>query len=240
VLDEVASLLHHHTQAEAFLADPAIAAVQPLHADALEGSLVGPWRVLGLLGRGGMGVVYLAERADGAYEREVALKVVKRGMDTDAIVDRFLKERQILSGLVHPGIAQFLDAGVTPDGRPYFVMERVEGTTLLHYCSLRRLGLEERLRLFCEVCEAVQYAHANLVVHRDLKPSNILVTDEGKVKLLDFGIAKVLSGDGLAEQTTLTGVGFRPLTPEYAAPEQLAGARITTASDGYSLGALVE
>jgi eukaryotic-like serine/threonine-protein kinase len=237
---EVDSLLLAHERAAAFLDSPVLGAGGPAPSDAsLEGRLVGPWRVLRLLGRGGMGAVYLAERADGEYERLVALKVVKRGMDTDAILGRFLRERQILARLEHSGIARFLDAGATHDGQPYFVMERIEGLDLIRYCDTHGLGLEERLRLFADVCRAVQYAHANLVVHRDLKPSNILVTGDGQVKLLDFGIAKVLTGDGDAEVTTLTAAGVRPVTPEYAAPEQLLGGPVTTATDVYSLGAVL-
>jgi eukaryotic-like serine/threonine-protein kinase len=242
---EVESLLAAHDAASVFLNSPALGAPEPGQAPpsdaSLEGQLVGPWRVLRVLGRGGMGAVYLAERADGEYERVVALKVVKRGMDTDAILGRFRRERQILARLEHPGIARFLDAGATADGRPYFVMERVDGVPLTRYCEDRGLGLDDRLRLFADVCRAVQYAHANLVVHRDLKPSNILVTGDGQVKLLDFGIAKLVAGDdgAEAEATTLTVAGMRPLTPEYASPEQIHGEPVTTAADVYSLGAVL-
>jgi eukaryotic-like serine/threonine-protein kinase len=237
---ELDSLLAAHERAGDFLSEPGVEGLTPVEPDrSLEGTLLGPWRILSLLGRGGMGAVYLAERADGEYERQVALKLVKRGMDTDAILDRFRTERQILARLDHPGIARFLDAGATDDGRPYFVMERIEGTSITRYCDDGRLDLEARIRLFCDVCRAVRYAHANLVVHRDIKPSNLLVTPEGQVKLLDFGIAKVLDGDGSTARTTLTMLGARPLTPEYAAPEQLQGLPVTTAADVYSLGAVL-
>jgi eukaryotic-like serine/threonine-protein kinase len=238
---ELDSLLAAHELAGTFLSEAGAGpgGLPPLATPPLEGERVGPWRVLRLLGRGGMGAVYLAERADGEYQRQVALKLVKRGMDTDAVLRRFLEERQILARLEHPGIARFLDAGATGDGRPYFVMERIDGQPLIRFCDERGLGLEARLHLFCDVCRAVQYAHQNLVVHRDLKPSNILVTANGQVKLLDFGIAKLVAGDGFAEATTLTVEGIRPLTPEYAAPEQLRGEPVTTAADVYSLGAVL-
>jgi len=200
------------------------------------GEVVGPYRLLRKLGRGGMATVYLAERADGLWEQHVALKLVRRGLDTEDVVRRFLAERQILSSLNHPNIASLLDGGTTDEGLPYLVMEYVEGTPLTEYCDEQELGIEERLRLFCAVARAVQHAHRSLVVHRDLKPSNILVTSEGRVKLLDFGIAKILdpAGDGSRTRTAL-----RPLTPEYASPEQVEGAVITTASDVYQLGFLL-
>jgi serine/threonine-protein kinase len=239
---EVDSLLAAHESAVTFLEGSVLEPIrQHGTADSLEPDdheRVGPWRLLRRLGRGGMGVVYLAERADGQYERRVALKLVKRGMDMESILGRFLAERQILAGLEHPHIARFLDGGVTDDGRPYFVMEGVEGLSLTRYCEARDLGLDARLRLFCDVCRAVQYAHNNLVVHCDLKPSNILVTSAGRVKLLDFGIAKVL-GDAPGAYAALTTDGQSPLTPAYAAPEQLQGEPVTTAADIYSLGAVL-
>src|SRR6185369_5291853 len=158
------------------------------------GTRVGSWRLLALLGRGGMGEVYLAERDEGTFVQRAALKLIKRGMDSRAIVRRFVRERQILSRLEHPGIARLLDGGSAEDGRPFFVLERVEGVPIDEHCRARGLGLEERLRLVQGVCAAVDSAHHNLVVHRDLKPANILVTADGAVKLLDFGIAKLLSG----------------------------------------------
>ncbi|HWB43287.1 MAG TPA: serine/threonine-protein kinase, partial [Gemmatimonadales bacterium] len=200
--------------------------------------MVGPYRLARELARGGMGVVYLADRADGQFEQRVALKLIKRGMDSDEIHRRFLAERQILARLDHPHIARLLDGGVSAEGQPYFALEYVEGSTLLGHCESRQLGLEDRLRLFLDVCDAVRYAHQNLVVHRDLKPSNILVTADGQVKLLDFGIAKLLSEEPGAE-TGLTETGLRVMTPEYAAPEQVSGAPVTTATDVYALGAVL-
>ena len=201
------------------------------------GERLGPYRLLRELGRGGMGVVFLAERADGAFERRVALKVLKRGMDTEDIVRRFRNERQILAHLEHKNIAELYDGGTTEDHRPYFVMEYVEGLPIDRYCDQHQLTVEERLRLFLKVMEAVQVAHQSLVVHRDLKPTNILVGADGEPKLLDFGIAKLLAPQGFLEETQ-TG-RFRPMTPAYASPEQRKGKGITTASDVYSLGVLL-
>jgi eukaryotic-like serine/threonine-protein kinase len=202
------------------------------------GRTVGPYRIMRELGRGGMGAVYLAERED-QFRKRVAIKVLPPGMGTRESVWRFLEERQILASLDHRGIARLLDGGVTEDGLPYYVMEYVEGTPIDAFCDAQRLTIDERLRLFCEVCEAVQYAHRNLVVHRDLKPGNILVTAaDGQIKLLDFGIAKLL-GPGRIADITLTGPGARPMTPEYASPEQVLGRPISTASDVYSLGVLL-
>ncbi|NNF57248.1 MAG: serine/threonine protein kinase, partial [Rhodothermaceae bacterium] len=199
-----------------------------------------PYRVLRLLGRGGMGAVYLAERADGQFEQTVALKLIREGFDSPALRARFLHERQTLARLQHPGIARLLDGGLDDAGRPFFAMEVVEGERLDRYCDTHRLGLKHRLLLFSEVCEAVHYAHQNLVVHRDLKPSNILVTTNGDaaphVKLLDFGVAKLLERDS-GEAHTQT--GLRAMTPEYAAPEQVRGAPVTTAADVYSLGVVL-
>jgi serine/threonine-protein kinase len=202
---------------------------------------LGPYRLLRELGEGGMGTVYLAERADGQFEQTVAIKVLRRGMTTDSMVQRFLAERQILAGLEHPGIARLLDGGIDDRGRPYIVMERVEGLPLLAHCDRARLPLRERIALFESVCEAVDYAHGRLVVHRDLKPSNILVTGSGQVKLVDFGIAKLLSEDSASSEmgATPTRDGLQPMTPEYAAPEQVRGEPVTTASDVYALGVVL-
>jgi len=199
------------------------------------GDRVGPYRLAEELGRGGMGRVFKAVRDDAQFDQEVALKVLKRGLDTDEIVQRFLHERQILARLHHPNIAALMDGGTTPDGLPYFVMERVHGVAIHRYCDQHRLSIRQRLELFLKVCDAVQFAHRNLVVHRDLKPGNILVSEEGEPKLLDFGIAKLLESD----QSPLTSAGMRPMTPEYASPEQILGHPITTASDVYSLGGLL-
>ena len=206
----------------------------------------GSYRIVRELGRGGMGTVYLAERAGKQFQQEVALKVVKRGMDSDLVLQRFLRERQILARLQHPGIARFFDGGRTDGGQPYFAMEYVPGQPLTEFCDAHRLGVEARLQLFLEVCEALQYAHRNLVVHRDLKPSNILVTEPGetpsgggRVKLLDFGIAKLLGEDEDPSTDTLTQTGMPLMTPEYAAPEQVRGEPVTTAADVYALGVIL-
>ena len=197
---------------------------------------VGPYRVLEEIGRGGMGTIYRAERATPDFRQEVAVKVLRRGVDTDDVVRRFIAERRILAELAHPNIARLVDGGATPDGRPYLVMEYVQGSHITRYCDDGGLGLEERIRLFLEVVDAVRYAHTHLVVHRDLKPSNILVTPRGDVKLLDFGIAKLLEGDGAEAHT---GTHHLLLTPQYASPEQLRGEAVTTASDVYQLGVLL-
>ncbi|MEM9998725.1 MAG: serine/threonine-protein kinase [Bacteroidota bacterium] len=206
-----------------------------------EGTRVGPYRIEGILGRGGMGTVYRAARADGTFEKAVALKLVKRGIDTDAVLRRFRHERQILAGLDHPHIARLLDAGAAADGRPYLVMEVVDGLRITDYADRHGLDLEARLALFEQVCAAVAYAHRHLVVHRDLKPSNILVAEgenngPPQAKLLDFGIARLLDS---APDITLTQAGQRILTPEYAAPEQRDGGAVTTATDVYALGVVL-
>lgn len=200
------------------------------------GKRIGPYHVVDILGHGGMGTVYVAQRDDGQFEQRVALKLVKRGMDSEAILRRFRQERQILASLEHPNIARLLDGGLTEDGHPYLVMEYVAGEPITAYCDRKRLSTEERLLLFQTVCDAVQYAHRNLVVHRDLKPSNILVTDEGSVKLLDFGIAKLLIASASDQSVPHTQTGVRLMTPEYAAPEQVRGEAVTTATDVYQLG----
>lgn len=196
---------------------------------------LGPYRLLESIGAGGMGRVYLGERSDGAFDRQVAVKVVKRGMDSDEMLTRFRLEQQILARLEHPHIARLLDAGIGEDGRLYYVMEYVDGQPIHRYCDEHRLSIGQRLELFSRVCEAVQYAHQALVVHRDLKPSNILVSADGQVKLLDFGIAKLLD----APDAALTRTGEAVLTPDYAAPEQILRQTITTAVDIYALGVLL-
>ncbi len=201
---------------------------------------IGPYRILDRIAEGGMGVVFLAERADQEFDKKVAVKLIRSGMDTRSIVERFRRERQILAGLEHPNIAHLLDGGSTSDGRPYFVMEYVEGEPIDLYCDHHRLGLEARLDLFLTVCDAIGHAHQNLVVHRDLKPSNILVTEEGTAKLLDFGIAKLLDEEGTEpEATELTRPGEKALTPSFASPEQVRGELVSTASDVYSLGVIL-
>src|SRR4029077_6398714 len=187
------------------------------------------------IGRGGMGAVFLAERADDEYQKRVAIKLIKRGMDTDSVLRHFRNERQILASFDHPNIARLFDGGTTENGLPYFVMECVEGLAIDRYCNTHGLSISERLKLFLEVCAAVSYAHRHTVIHRDIKPSNILVTSEGIPKLLDFGIAKLLHTDGDAA-TIVTATGLRVMTPEYGSPEQLEGRPVTAATDVYSLG----
>lgn len=207
----------------------------------LEGARIGPYRVLRELGRGGMGVVLLAERVEGGFEQRVALKLVRRGLDSAEILARFAVERQILARLQHENVARLLDGGATEAGQPYFAMEYVEGVPLTDYCERQRLGTAGRLRLFLQVCDAVDYAHRNLVVHRDLKPSNVLVSPRGQVRLLDFGIAKVLAAapDAVGRTSAVTQVEARALTPQYAAPEQLRGLPVSTSTDVYSLGVVL-
>ena len=201
--------------------------------DSRIGRLIGNYKILEKISAGGMGAVYLAERADGQFEKKVALKLIKRGMDSEAILQRFLLERRILANLEHPNIARLLDAGMTENGLPFFAMEYVEGEPITDFCQKRELSIRERLELFRSVCSAVAYAHQNLIVHRDLKPSNLLVTKDGVPKLLDFGIAKLLDANAAAD---VTKTDFRILTPAYASPEQVRGEFVTTASDIYSLG----
>jgi len=203
------------------------------------GERVGPYRIQQEIGRGGMGAVYRAVRADDQFQMEVAIKVMRRRPGRPDLLQRFQTERQILATLEHPNIARMLDGGTTGAGEPYVVMEYVRGQSLDAYCNQRRLGTRERLAIFRQVCAAVQYAHSNLVVHRDLKPGNILVTVEGVVKLLDFGIAKLLNPDFSPVEPAETATEYRILTPEYAAPEQLKGAAITTATDVYGLGVVL-
>lgn len=194
----------------------------------------GPWRITGILGFGGMGAVYRAVRADLAYQKEVAVKVLHTGLAVPAVQERFRQERQILANLEHPNIARMLDGGETPDGHSYIVMEYVAGEDILSYCRRHQLSNEEKLRLFLPLCAAVQEAHGHHIIHRDLKPSNILVTGSGSPKLLDFGIAKWLEGTA---PPTLT--GLQPMTPQYASPEQMRGSELTPATDIYSLGAVL-
>ncbi|HEV7503696.1 MAG TPA: serine/threonine-protein kinase [Thermoanaerobaculia bacterium] len=208
-------------------------------ATAVAGLRIGPYRILSELGRGGMGAVYLAVRADQAYEQRVAIKLVKRGMDTDDIVRRFVHERKILAALVHPNIARLIDGGSTIDGRPFFVMEYIEGRPITVFAQDKKLSVEDRLRLFVKVCSAVQFAHQNLIVHRDIKPGNLLVDRDGEPKLLDFGIAKLIAPPAFGNLSELTHAHRQPMTPDYASPEQLAGEPVTTATDIYGLGILL-
>jgi len=223
-----------HESAGNFIKKPALVDVGLIEDDeanrgpAVTGQQIGSYKIIRELGRGGMGTVYLAARADESFDKQVALKLIKRGMDSDAIIRRFVTERQILANLDHPNIARLIDGGTTEDGLPYFVLEYVEGTIITRYCDQRKLNTTGRLQLFRHICAAVQFAHQNLIVHRDLKPSNIIVTEDGTPKLLDFGIA--------VEATATIG---RVLTPEYASPEELRGLRVTTSSDVFSLGVVL-
>ncbi len=233
IRDEVESLLRFDQNSHSLSVDFAGAAEEILQANGpVPGKTVwGPYRVVRPLGRGGMGAVYLAERADGEVEHRVAVKVVRAAADLPAFQERFLAERRILASLNHPGIAHLLDAGRTGDGQPYLVMEYIDGVSIDDYCS--KLDLRSLLKVFLLVCEAVSYAHRNLIIHRDLKPSNILIDAAGQPKLLDFGIAKILDE---ADQTRTL---VRILTPEYASPEQMRGEAHSTATDIYSLGAVL-
>jgi len=235
--DEVRSLLASDPTGRSVVGDAVRDVAGAVAAGIRSGAAIGPYRILREIGRGGMGAVFLAERADGQFHQQVALKLIKRGMDSDQIVARFRRERQILAGLQHPNIARLLDGGVTDDGQPYFAMEHVEGEPIDDYCDARRLPVDERLALFLEVCGAVSHAHAGLVVHRDLKPDNILVTVGGQVRLLDFGIAKMVTDEG--DLTELTQAGHHVMTPAYASPEQVRGEAVGTATDVYSLGVIL-
>src|SRR6266705_1621918 len=233
---EVESLLNSHERAGNFIDQPSLFFADDTLRDngstLQAGELIGSYRIVRELGRGGMGAVYLAERADEQYKKRVAIKLIKRGMDTDAVLRHFRNERQILASFDHPNIARLFDGGTTKSGLPYFVMEYVEGLPIDQYCDTYRLSVTERLELFRDVCAAVTYAHRHTVIHRDIKPSNILVTSDGAPKLLDFGIAKILQPGGRAEAlATLT--ALRLMTPEYASPEQVRGQPLTTATDVY-------
>ena len=239
---EVESLLACEEGADGFLDAPALALSADFFADGdgaeeRAGQTVGHYRIIREIGRGGMGAVFLAERSDGEFRQEVALKVVRRSFADPELARRFRRERQILASLNHPNIARLLDGGVSADGEPFFAMEYVEGVRIDDYCAARNLPTEGRLRLFLAVCRGVAYAHQNLVIHRDIKPSNILVTTDGTPKLLDFGIAKLLDAEHTGEHTQ---TDLRAFTPDYASPEQVSGARVTTASDVYSLGVLLQ
>lgn len=235
---EVLRLLQAHRRAEGFLDSPSpqvakalFEAPAPMAPEELP-ERIGPWRIVRLIGQGGMGAVFLGERADGQFEQRAAIKVIQRG--TPGLVRRFIEERRILALLEHPGIARLIEGGLTPGGLPYFAMELIEGAHLNRYCDDHDLPLEGRLELLDQVCDAVSYAHHHLIIHRDLKPSNILVTPDGRVKLLDFGIAKVLSGSGAPRTDTQ----LPAMTPEFAAPEQVRGEAVSTATDVYALGVL--
>jgi eukaryotic-like serine/threonine-protein kinase len=238
---EVVELIASHEGAGSFMAaaafEPAMKRGAEKGVDSRVGWRIGSYQTIREIGRGGMGTVYLAARADEEYRKQVAIKVVKRGMDTEAVVRGFRQERQILAGLDHPHIARLLDGGSTDDGLPYFVMDYIEGFPLDVYCDAHTLSVSQRLELFRTVCLAVEYAHQHGVIHRDLKPGNILVTVAGVPKLVDFGIAKVLNPE--VRSATVRTTIARPLTPAYASPEQVRGEEITPASDIYSLGVIL-
>ena len=232
---EVEALLRAHDRVGAFLETPAAPSPAPDPA-LLPGRRIGPYEIERELGHGGMGAVYLALRADDAFEKRVAIKVTRGALGSPEAVERFKRERQILARLEHPNIARLLDGGATEDGLPYFVMEYIEGRPIHSHCDDKRLDIAARLRIFLEVSAAVEYAHHNLIVHRDLKPGNILVTPEGVPRLLDFGIAKLSDPESAGQATEVTSLAF---TPWYASPEQVQGEPMTTATDVYSLGVLL-
>ncbi len=234
----VASLIRADRDAEggAFLNREA--AAPPAAAVSLEGRRLGPWQIERLIGSGGMGQVWLARRTDGLYDGLAAIKLMRLSALDAGANARFAREGQLLGRLSHPNIARLLDAGVTESGERYLVLEYVDGERIDRYCDRRRLTVTQRVALFIVVCQAVAHAHENLVVHRDLKPSNIFVTADGQVKLLDFGVAKLIEGDAetAGEASDLTRSGGAAMTPEYASPEQLNGGTVTTATDVYGLG----
>ena len=239
LVDDVRSLLAADSGAGILDAPPSqVTSVATLLEDRQPGH-VGAYRIVRELGRGGMGIVYLADRADGQFEQRVAIKLIESRDADDPLHRRFLAERQILATLKHPNIGRLLDGGVTEEGRPYLVMEYVDGLPITKYCDDRRLDVRARLLLFSDVCAAVQHAHQNLVIHRDLKPSNILVSSDGCVHLLDFGIAKLITPALAPAPMPVTRFDSRMMTPEYASPEQVRGESLTTASDIYSLGVLL-
>ena len=234
--DEVEKLLRIEADQPGFMAQPV---VHEVAMTPVEGDHLGPYRLVRLIGEGGMGQVWEAVRADGLYERRVALKLLRPGFADPKLRSRFTRERVILARLAHAYIARLLDAGVTTDGQPYLALEYIQGEPITDYARRLKLPLAERLRLYLQVCEAVSHAHANLVVHRDLKPGNILVTPAGDVRLLDFGIAKLLDEPAKEGTAELTRAGARAFTLHYAAPEQIRGEPVTTMTDVYSLGVVL-
>ncbi len=241
LLDEVAALDDHSDESLSGVRDRLLTDVIASDNDTenLSGRTIGHWQVRRRIARGGLATVYIADRNDGEFQQKAALKVLRRGLDTDDLILRFRAERQILSSLDHPSIAAILDGGALPDGRPYLVLEFIEGAVITDYCSKAMLSVPDKVRLLIEVLRALHHAHTHLVVHRDVKPSNILVTEEGNVSLLDFGIAKILDPATMPGASTATRTGISLLTPGYGSPEQHAGAPITTASDIYQCGLLL-
>ena len=231
---QVRELLLAHQSSGTFLNDDSL-----FHQAAETGRQIGPWKIIRQIGEGGMSTVYLAERADGQFERHVAIKFLHGIMPGRERHQRILQEQKILARLQHKNIAQLLDAGFTDEGRPYFILEYVKGVPATEWCQKSKTDINECLRIFQQICEAVQYAHQQLIVHRDLKPTNILVTEDGTVKLLDFGIAKLLDENPDDAGAPLTRTGMQLMTPEYASPEQVSGDTITTATDVYALGLLL-
>lgn len=245
---EVEQLLSQYEQASSFIEQPIINStsgnvlanlLDESDADPLTGQVLGSYRIEREIGRGGMGAVYEASRADGEFRLRVAVKVVKRGVDTDFVLRRFRNERQILAALDHQFITRLIDGGTTDDGRPYFVMEYIDGSPLYRHCDREKLGLVERLNLFSRICEAVEYAHQHRVIHRDLKPSNIFIANDGNPRLLDFGIAKLLDPDLAIDTLQPTATALRMMTVDYASPEQIRGDKVTFATDVYSLGVIL-
>jgi serine/threonine protein kinase len=237
---EVESLLYSFTRAGTFIERPATATAPLVEPEGLShGVSLGPYRIVQLIAEGGMGAVYQAVRVDDLYSKVVAVKIGRNCIYGEHALKRFEMERQILAHFDHPSIVKLLDAGTTPDGRPYFIMDFIAGQQLDVWCDQHRLPTRRRLELFLKVCAGVEYAHHNLVVHRDLKPSNILVTEDGEPKLLDFGIAKILEEDPLTGSPANATTTLRMMTPQYASPEQVRGEPVTTATDVYSLGALL-
>ena len=229
------SLLEAHAATGDFLEAPVIQ--EP--ADPVLGARLGAYQVVELIGNGGMGSVYRGVRVDEAFHKEVAIKVVQRGLDLDRVVRQFRRERQISASLEHPNIAALIDGGTTAEGLPYFVMEFIRGKPIHVYCDEAGLKRRERLELFLTVCAAVHFAHSSGVIHRDIKPGNILVTSRGIPKLLDFGVAKIVNPEILPGSQESIGTFAAAMTPEYASPEQISGGLVTEASDVYSLGVLL-
>lgn len=234
---EVEKLLINFLEVGSRLTSPVLHPHISTHGDPMIGRHLGVYKLERRIGQGGMGVVFLAKRADGEFSRQVAIKLLLPGLDSDEVLSRFRRERQTLAALDHPNIVKLLDGGSTPEGLPYLVMDYVEGSPIDKYCDTHKLSIDQRLRLFGKVCEAVQHAHEKLVIHRDLKPGNILITSDGVPKLLDFGIAKVM--EPTAQLTAVTQPGARCMTLAYASPEQVRGKSVTAATDIYSLGAVL-